>query len=117
VTNDVYEDFVNFLVINHFSEKAAREITDRVLQTCTMNHSGEVLEAYAKSVQKLRKRLGYDQPIYSIVEYFFRLVAGELRPSYLQERTREKEAPIMPIGELGDLLCHFSRSIGAVQNH
>jgi hypothetical protein len=106
VTNDVYEDFVNFLVVNYFSEKVAREITDRVLVTCTISHPVEVLKAYADALRKWRKRLAYDKPIFSVVEYFFQLVVEELRPGYLPKKTKEKEAPIMPIGELGDLLCH-----------
>jgi hypothetical protein len=93
-------------VINYFSEKVAREITDRVLMTCSIHHPVEALKAYADAVRKWRKRLAYDKPIFSVVEYFFQLVVEELRPGYLPKRTKEKEAPIMPNGELGDLLCH-----------
>lgn len=105
-TVEAYDDFVNFLVNHHFSKEAAIEITDRVLQTCRVCHPGEVLRAYARSVQKLRKRLAYNQPIYSIVDYFYSLVVDELRPSYIQGKTRAKEAKIMPTNELADLLHH-----------
>jgi hypothetical protein len=103
----VYEDFVNFLVINYFSEKVAREITDRVLQTCTINHPREVLKAYADAVRKWRKRLAYDKPIYSVVGYFFQLVVEELRPGYLPKKTKEKETPTMPRYEFADMLFDF----------
>jgi predicted RNA-binding protein len=111
VTEETYGNFVTFLVNHQFSEKAAVEVTDRVLQTCAVNHPGEVLKAYAKAVQKLQKRLGYDQPIYSIMEYFYRLVVEELRPSYLPKKTRKtKPAPLFPTNELADLLSH-SRNV------
>jgi hypothetical protein len=105
VTNDVYGDYVNFLMVNYFSEKVAREITNRVLQTYTVNHPREVLKAYADAVRKWRKRLAYDKPIYSVVEYFFQLVIEELRPGYLPKKTKEKEAPTtMPRYEFVDML-------------
>jgi hypothetical protein len=109
-TNDVYEDYVNFLLANHFSEKAAREITDRVLMTCSIHHPVEVLKAYADAVRKWRKRLAYDKPIFSVVEYFFQLVVEELRPGYLPKKSRQKIAPIMPTAELADLIC-YSRDV------
>jgi hypothetical protein len=102
----VYEDIVNFLVVNYFSEKVSRKITDRVLMTCSIHHPLEVLKAYADAVRKWRKRLAYDKPIFSVVEYFFQLVVEELRPGYLPKKTREKEARIMPTAELADLLCY-----------
>jgi hypothetical protein len=106
----VNEDYVNFLMVNHFFEKAAREITDRVLMTCSIQLPVEVLKAYAGAVRKWRKRLSYDKPILSVVEYFFQLVVEDLRPGYLPNKTREKEAPIMPTAELVDLIC-YSRDV------
>jgi hypothetical protein len=106
VTEETYGNFVTFLVNHQFLEKAAVEITDRVLQTCVINHPGEVLKAYAESVRKWRKRLGYDKPIYSVVEYFFQLVVEELRPSYSKGKARVKEVPLMPNEELADLIWH-----------
>jgi hypothetical protein len=110
VTNDVYEDYVNFLVINYFSEKVAREITDRVLMTCSIQLPVEVLKAYADAVRKWKKRLAYDKPIFSVVDYFYQLVVEELRPGYLPKKTKEKEARIMSTAELADLLC-YSRDV------
>jgi hypothetical protein len=72
-----------------------------------------VLRAFARAVQKLRKGLLYDKPIYSVVEYFYRLVVEEICPSFLQEKTREKEALLTPARELADLLCHsWDRILG-----
>lgn len=106
VTEETYGNFVTFLVNHQFSEKAAVEITNRVLQTYAVNHPGEVLKAYADSVRKWRRRLGYDKPIYSVVEYFFQLVVEELRPSYSKGKARVKVAPLMPTEELADLIWH-----------
>jgi hypothetical protein len=77
-----YKAFVNFLVENQFAEDAAVEITNRVLQSCTVSKPIQVIRAFSKACLKFTKRLAYHQPILSVVEYFVKLVVEEIHPSY-----------------------------------
>ncbi len=82
VTQEEYKAVVNFLVENQFSKEAAVEITNRVLQTCTVSKPIRVIRAFSKACSKFNKRLAYHLPIFSVVDYFVRLVVEEMQPSY-----------------------------------
>jgi hypothetical protein len=108
VTEEAYASFTTFLVNNRFSEEASMEITNRVLQTCKINHPGEVMKAYADSMRKLQKRLAYDQEIYSIVDYFISLVVGEMKPSFSRDKSRKKPYESTTDGKLVEWLDVFT---------
>jgi hypothetical protein len=82
---------VNFLVENQFSKEAAVEITNRVIQTCPAIKPFKVIRAYSKAWFKFNKRLAYHLPIFSVVDYFVRLVVEELQPSYSSKKSTSLE--------------------------
>jgi hypothetical protein len=86
-TQEEYKAVVNFLVENQFAEDAALEITNQVIQTCPAIKPFKVIRAYAKAWFKFNKRSAYHQPIFSVVDYFVRLVVEELQPSFASGRT------------------------------
>ncbi|WP_442596670.1 hypothetical protein [Neobacillus sp. D3-1R] len=98
VKADVREDLVQFLITNHFSKEAARDITNRVLQSCTNMNPYTILKSYPCALAKFRKRLAYSQPIISVVDYYVRLVLEEIQPSYHGERN-EGNLPMVDLVE------------------
>lgn len=94
-TREDFRFIVQFLVNQQFSEVAAREVTKRVLLACTDADPSKVLKSFAKAVQKFHIRLCHQQPIFSVVDYFEKLVMAELQPEFVREKVNGPQATYM----------------------
>jgi hypothetical protein len=110
ITADEYQELIDDLVESQFSEEVAIEITNRVLQICPKNKLQKVRIFYAKALTKFKKRLAYHQPVFSVVNYFVKLVEEAIQVTYKSVGATETK-PISPANPrileiLGDKLIY-----------
>jgi hypothetical protein len=74
LTRENYRTLVRILYYQHFSEADAKSITTRVFDECEGILPSIVFGAYGRALRKYRERRKYPKPIYSVVEYFVKLV-------------------------------------------
>jgi hypothetical protein len=78
LSEEDYECLVGYLTNRGILEKDARRIIDRVLHTCVYIKPSKILNAIAKAEFNYQKRLKYEEPIMSVVDYFVKLVVKEV---------------------------------------
>jgi hypothetical protein len=77
LSEEDYECLVGYLTNRGILEKDARRIIDQVLHTCVYIKPSKILNAIAKAEFNYQKRLKYEEPIMSVVDYFVKLVVKE----------------------------------------
>jgi hypothetical protein len=114
IKEDHCQELVGFLVHNGFSSEAAGEITERLLEKNEGIIAPVIMNAYLGALRKFRKRLAYQKPVYSVVDYVVKLVQDEIRPGYVgvmrEDRKRsggESYAAKAFLNEVGDWLMGF----------
>ncbi|MHC0039713.1 hypothetical protein [Pseudoneobacillus sp. C159] len=95
ITDDEVEPFVQFLVDNRFKQEIAMEIVNRVLVASHGKniHPVIMIRSIARALFKFKKRLKYQQPIFSIVDYFVHLVTEEISPGFPVEKDEPRKKP------------------------
>jgi hypothetical protein len=114
IKEEVYKELVGFLVHNGFSKEAAGVITERVLEKNEEIIAPVIMQSYLGALRKFRERLGYQKPVYSLVDYLVRLVQEEIRPGYVGVKMQEKKkvreinhSATAFLSEVGDWLKGF----------
>jgi hypothetical protein len=114
IKEDYYQELIDFLVHNGFLREAASEITDRVLEKNEGIIAPVIMKAYSGALRKFRKRLAYQKPVYSVVDYVVKLVQDEICPGYVgvekedrKRSGRESYAAKAFLSEVGDWLSGF----------
>jgi hypothetical protein len=79
VSEEDYECLVLYLTNRGILEKDAKKIIDLVLHTCVYIKPSKLLNAIAKAEFNYQKRLKYEDPIMSVVDYFVKLVLREMQ--------------------------------------
>jgi hypothetical protein len=91
IKEDDNQELVGFLVHNGFSREAAGEITERVIEKSEGFMAPDIMQAYLRALRKFRERLGYQQSVYSVVNYVVRLVQEEICPGYVGVKREDKK--------------------------
>jgi hypothetical protein len=115
VTKEEYQDLIQFLTNQKFTEKIATEITNRVLSSSVPIQPTFLLKYYAAALDKFQRRLSYkEEPIISVVDYFVKLVMKETEPedAIVRETKSTKERESDLAGQIGlqDMLCEKRRN-------
>jgi hypothetical protein len=79
VSQEDYRKLVKHLVKKQFLEKDARNIIAHVIKAFPYKAPVYIMKANEKAFFQLQKRLKYEEPIFSLVDYFIALVAAEFQ--------------------------------------
>jgi hypothetical protein len=114
IKEDHCQELVGYLIHNGISREAAGEITKCVLEKNEGIIAPVIMNAYLGALRKFRKRLAYQKPVYSVVDYVVKLVQEEICPGYVgvtrENRKRsggESYAAKAFLNEVGDWLMGF----------
>jgi hypothetical protein len=79
VSKEDFQILVQHLIKKQFSVKAARKMITHVIKTFPSKAPLLIMSANERAYSKLQRRLKYEEPILSLVDYFLTLVTAELQ--------------------------------------